>query len=144
MKAGLHLLNSTLTASYLILLAGDVCKNPGPVIQDSKFSDFPTIKIKVRGLAIAHLNICSLYGKLDQLKFVINKSFGILTISETWLESSIVDQELYLSGYSCIRRDREGKTGGSVAIYCSDGLTYSVHQDLNNANEFLWIQVNRH
>ena len=46
-----------------------------------------------------------------------NKGPDIWTFSETWLSNSIQDEEIHVPGYNCVRRDREGKQGGGVAIY---------------------------
>ena len=104
----------------------------------------PPVKIKSRGLKIAHLNIRSLLGKLDQLKLLMSsKPFDILTLSETWLCKDILDSELELPGYTCTRMDRSNKRGGGVIIYCKDGLVFSTKDNLKSPNEALWIQVNR-
>lgn len=70
---------SSLFASSLILLAGDVCPQPGPASQPHL--DFPTVTIKAKGFVIGYLNFCSLREKLDQLKLITNntKTFDILT-----------------------------------------------------------------
>ena len=45
--------------------------------------------------------------------------------------------------YNCVRRDREGKQGGGVAIYCRESLNFTEQEDLMNANESVWIKINR-
>ncbi len=67
----------------------------------------------VKGMKIAHLNIRSLYHKLDFVK--ISESFDILGISESWLHGDIDDGELNISGYhNIIRNDRVAdRYGGS-------------------------------
>lgn len=62
----------------------------------------------------AHLNISSLFLKFNTLKHILAKElFDILSLSETWLNSSIPDNQIDISG---IRKDR-GTLGGGVAIY---------------------------
>ena len=91
--------------------------------------------IKARGLFIAHLNVRSLLGKLDELKFLIQsnlKSFDVLTLSETWLNTSISDAEIQISGYTCIRKDRPAvKCGGGTLAYMRNGLPFRICNDLN-------------
>jgi hypothetical protein len=47
---------------------------------------------KNRGLKIAHLNVCSLRNKIDQIRLEVLSvnSLDILTLSETWLDSTIL------------------------------------------------------
>ena len=60
---------------------------------------------------------------MDILKLLVNeKPIDILTISETWLKPSILNNEFYLEGYSCVRRDRLYKKGGGLIIYVRDGF----------------------
>ena len=97
--AGLYIIKISFAASYLVLLAGDVSPNPGPV------SDFHNVGFsKTRGLKLAHLNVRSLVNKIDHddIRYFINKNpFDIFTITESWLNSSISDSEVSLSGYTC-------------------------------------------
>ena len=67
-------------ALALIALAGDIETNPG-------YQKFDDIK-STRGLKIAHLNIRSLANKTDSLRLqgITNKTFDVLTLSETWLD----------------------------------------------------------
>ena len=104
----------------LIVLSGDVEPNPG-------FKCLADIK-KMRGLKIVHLNICSLHNKIDSLRLELQGSaIDIMTLSETWLNPTIQDMEIQLTGYTCVRRNREGhKTGGGVIIYIRDGLPFVV------------------
>lgn len=89
-----------------------------------------------RGLSIAHLNVRSLFGKLDELKLLLStnaKNFDILTLSESWLNASISEAEIQIPGYSCIRKDRSGnKRGGGTVAYIRDGLPFRIRNDLNN------------
>ena len=42
------------------------------------------------------------------------------------------DDEILMPGYSCVRRDRQRKAGGGVAIYCRASINFTVREDLNN------------
>lgn len=77
---------------------------------------------KIKGLKIIHLNIRSLVRKIDLLRVWVdlNKP-DIITLSETWLNSSVSDNEINLSNYVIYRYDRCSR-GGGVAIYVSIGL----------------------
>ena len=76
-------------ALLLISLASDVSINPGPVAPPSlSVRDFT----RFRGLKVSHLNIRSVYPKLDSLKlWLLNQSLDVFTVSETWLKPSITD-----------------------------------------------------
>ena len=112
-RAGIKLLNASLYAYSLVLLAGDVSRNPGPtnISQDSQnFSDIGFLSN--RGLNIAHLNVRSVINKVDSLRLLLQSNpFDVLTISETWLTANISDAELIVQGYSFIRNDRKNKLG---------------------------------
>ena len=57
-----------------------------------------------------------------------NKTVDILTLSETWLDSTVEDSEIALPGFSCVRKDRTGLKEGysGVAIYVHEGLPYRM------------------
>ena len=64
---------------------------------------------------------------MDQVNLVMGgaKSFYILSFSETWLNDMVTSDEILMPGYSCVRRDRQRKAGGGVAIYCRDCINFS-------------------
>ena len=73
-------------------------------------------------MKIAHLNIRSLKCREHFVlvkKAVLDNKFGILTISETWLNSSVTDLEIEIPGYAICRIDRKVKNGGGVCAYVS-------------------------
>lgn len=92
----------------VIVLANDIEINPG-------YQTF------TRGLKLANLNIRSLANKTDSLHLegITNKTFDMLTLSKTWLNSSTSDAEIKLPGFVCTRLDHTGKKEGygRVAMY---------------------------
>ena len=76
------------------------------------------INISPKDLKVAHLNICSLRNKVEELR-VIQTIFGfdILSITETHLNSSDRDQDLHIDGLKFIRRDRPINAKAEVAFY---------------------------
>ena len=76
-----------------------------------------------KGLKIIHLNIRSLVPKMYLLRsWVAQHNPNIITLSETWLNSNISDNEIKLENYVLYRADR-GSRGGGVATYVSSNLT---------------------
>ena len=76
---------------------------------------------KLKGIKIVHLNVRSLFNKLDQVKESF-KNFDVIIISETWLGPSIPDAAIAIPGYNVVRQDRNhpgGKKGGGLCIYIS-------------------------
>ncbi len=67
----------------------DVCSNPGPTISPS-----------MKGMRFFHLNICSIRNKLDELSlFCDEHKPHVLSLNETWLDDSFLDNELAIPGY---------------------------------------------
>ena len=100
------------------MLSNDISTNPGP-------SDIIQELPKARGMKISHLNVRSLLPKLDDILILLkDRSFDIFAISETWLNASILDQELHIPGYSVIRQDRAVNQGGGTAAYIRDGIPF--------------------
>ena len=101
------------------------------------------INISPQDLKVAHLNICSLRNKVEELR-VLQTIFGfdILAITETHLNSSDRDQDLHIDGLKLIRRDRPKCKGGGCILYYSEHLKATHCKDLINDNlEAAWIQV---
>ena len=69
-------------------------------IQNRKFS-------KKKSLHILHLNINNLLPKIDKIRFIIKQTnAAIIGISESKLDSSILNREVDIVGYDAIRMDR--------------------------------------
>ena len=55
--------------------------------------------------------------KISEVKIIASKSkAAVISITETWLDSSVSDGEIHFDNYSVIRRDRNRHGGGSVYI----------------------------
>ena len=79
----------------------------------------------MKGLRIYHLNIHSLRNQLDELRLFCNEyKPQVLSLNETWLDENILDDELHLTGYNIIRRDRDS-FGGGVAVYIDEHLQFN-------------------
>lgn len=98
----------------------------------------------IKGFKIAHQNIRSIIGKIEELRLVISEvksSFHLLTFSETWANEEIFDSELEISGYQLFRRDR-GSKGGGLLVYARNDVEVVRRPDLESPTiESLWIEV---
>ena len=139
LRAGVRLLNTAMTASLVIMLAGDITSNPGP-------SNFNTNNFsRKRGFKFALLNARSIVNKIDEIRLLLrDKPFQVFAVSESWLDSSILDSEVSVPGYTLTRNDRKARQGGGTAIYVKDGIPFKYRVDLSSGNfETLWIEIAR-
>ena len=118
----------------------------GPGFIDSPMVT-PTIKLS-RGLKIAHLNVNRLLSKIHSLRDLLETHrFDVLTVSETWLTSNILNSEISIKGYHTARRDRSHSVksrGGGSLIYVRNGIQFTVKDSFSTTgSECLWIEVTR-
>ncbi|CAB4005080.1 Hypothetical predicted protein [Paramuricea clavata] len=97
---------------------------------------------------IAHLNICSLKKRehLIQIRLLMQENkFDVLAVSESWLTSSVRNEEVEIFGYSLSRLDWRGRSGGGVCAYIKSSLKKKVLRDLTEISESgfhqLWLQI---
>ena len=84
-------------------------------------------------ILMAHLNIRSLKNRdhLVQLQMLTSeKGFDVLATLESWLNSTVSNAEIEISGYKLFRQDRERKKGGSVCVYIRTSLKAKVLKEL--------------
>lgn len=98
-----------------------------------------------RGFKLAALNINKLTTHIDELRILLDDNpIDILAINETKLNDNVSDNEVYLSGYEIIRRDRTSNGGGGVCFYIRSGINYKIRSDLNIPDlENLCIEINK-
>ena len=100
-----------------------------------------------KNLNVAHLNIQSLnrnhHTQLKQLMSV--EDFDILTLSETWLNSTHTNASILIPGYRLIRQDRLGKRGGGICAYVRSSIKVMQMKDLSTISsrgfQQLWLQI---
>ena len=91
-------------------------------------------------LKIGCLNVRSLVHKVDQMQVFIDKhDFDILAINESWLDDTILDNEISLKSYIVLRNDRR-KKGGGVCFYIKSGIKFSK-LNMTTGIESLWISI---
>ena len=108
---------------YIILLSGDISLNPGP--NQTLLSNDIWDPFKKRGLHFLHLNVNSLLPKIDEVRYIAEKSnAAVIGTTETKLDDSVLDSEISINGYDIIRNDRNRK-GGGVACYIRQNICYN-------------------
>ena len=81
------------------------------------------------GVSVFYPNSRSLVNKIDQLELEIaTYQYDLMVFTETHLDSSILDSELFPSIYTVFRRDRaqNGRRDGGMLIAVQDALRASV------------------
>ena len=96
----------------------------------------------LKGIRFGHINIRSLFPKIDQLRLMlVSKALDILVVSETWLNDTYSDEELLIPGYHMERQDRILKRGGGLCIYLSDRFSYErIDTQSTTSLETLWLK----
>ena len=99
-------------------------------------------------LNIVHLNIRSLRNivHLTEVKELVKlKNIDVLTISESWLNSSVTNREIAIDDYKIHRLDRLHKKGGGVCAYIKKNIKATVLKDLSKVSvsnfHQLWINL---
>ena len=111
----------------LLLLNGDIEENPGPSHAELK---------------IFHLNINGLRNKVDELETEV-WDYDVVIITETKLNLNIENKNISLSGFQePIRKDRNDKQGGGVAVYFKLNMAVRRRSDLEtNSIENICIEI---
>ena len=120
-----------------MLKSWDIETNPGPD------------KSKKKSLSICHWNLNSMwvenFSKLTQISAFLNVyDFDIFCLSETFLDSSIADddQRLKIDGYDLHRCDHPSNSRrGGVCLYYKSHLSLVRRSDLTDLNECLVCEV---
>ena len=80
--------------------------------------------------------------KQDKLQTLLERrtTSHVMGPSETWLDESVADAEIDMTGFRVYRKDRN-RNGGGVAVYVFDDVKSVRRYDLEEGIEALWIQV---
>ena len=132
--------NYSLFMKYLILLAGDINLNPGPVHRDQVLSTNWEV-FKKRGLHFLHININSLLPKIDELREIAKESCAtVIGISESKLDNTVLDSEISIENYDLVRGDRN-RHGGGVACFIRSSICYNIKSNLSSDIENVFIDI---
>lgn len=81
----------------------------------------------LKGLQFVHINVRSLYHKVDSLKVdIFSKHVGVVGITETWLHNQIPDELIQVNDFHLIRNNRTRCRGGGTCLYVNDKLDFEV------------------
>ena len=107
-----------------------------------------TQHLKSSCFKLAHLNIRSLRNTahLIQIKeFILKTKAEVLTLSETWLNTTIMNAEISIVGYALYRQDRLNKRGGGVCAYIRNDIKVSKLKEISSVSENyfhqLWLKL---
>jgi exonuclease III len=73
---------------------------------------------------------------------VMANQFDIIALTETWLDSWILNHELLPIGYDIFRRDREGKRGGGVLLAIKEPIKTDQFNCASQSLEIVSVVVN--
>lgn len=133
--------NQTLHCALLII-AGDVATNPGP-IQTSNGSDLNRCRRKSK-LSVLYANARSIVNKTDKLCLEIeSRSHDIVVLTETHLDDSILDSEIFPANFIVFRNYRRhlGRYGGGVLIAVRNTLKAHRRDDIACQSELLFADI---
>lgn len=76
------------------------------------------------------LNVHRLYNKHDSARELLYKSsLHVLAITESWLTQDVSESEIYIDGYTVVRKDRVSTRklqGGGIILYIKNSINYTV------------------
>ena len=142
-----RLQSNTVEADYRPLLdnkAMNECRNHTEDHNDEYLQDLVhKLTTNTKHLKIAHLNVRGLRKKVDELRILLKLCrFDVFGVTETHLNSEIIDGEIDIEDYNLIRRDRLGRQGGGCVIYYSKSLKAIHRPDLEDEQvEGICMQV---
>ena len=96
--------------------------------------------------SVIHANIHSVTTKLDELQAVvsINKSY-IVCLTETWLNSNILNFACNLTDFTCYRNDQQSAMDGGVCVYVRTIHPCIRLQDFEDTEiESIWLKIRPH
>ena len=131
--------NHFLYLKLILLLSEDVNLSPGPIQNDRLKENWKSFRS--RGIHFMHLNIISLLPKIDELtRNGKNIKPTVIGITETKIDNSISDLEIFIGGYCVIRRDQKRKGGGEVCNV-TNRICSNTKNCISNEIENIFIKL---
>ena len=101
--------------------------------------------LRCRGMKLLHQKINGLYSKIDQLRAMFEgtkKNIHILGITESHANKHLLDDQVSVTDYSLVRKDRESGQEGGVCCYIRNDINWQRRTDLEiDGIECLWIEI---
>ena len=96
---------------------------------------------KARGFHFIHININSLFTKIEELCRIAGQSnAAAIGISESKLDNSIFDLEIEIDGYNILHFNRN-RQGGWVACYVRNDLSFTKRNYFPHDTETIFIEI---
>lgn len=100
-------------------------------------------------LNVAHVNICSLYPKINYIKNILStKKIQVFCVSETWLSNLHTYKMTSIMGFNTIRHDRKrlginGKTYGGICMFTRQDYRFKIISKSGEDSliEFLFVEI---
>ena len=128
--------------SEILLLSGDISLNLGSP-HNSPIDGLSWNVFDKNGLHFLEINGNNLLSKIEKIRFIVKKSKAtVIGISETKLDRTIFDAEIYIEGYSIVRcdRDRKGRGVGCYITCCMlHDVSYSTKNILSKKIEIIFV-----
>ena len=88
-------------------------------------------------------NARSINNKINEIEVELKcNNIQVALITETWLNENIPSQAIEISGYTSIRKDRQGRRGGGILLYLKDNIPYTRYLNLeDDEQETVWITI---
>ena len=134
---------SILFVLLLLFRCGDIEMNPGPLGDD-------TIAIESNAdsiidsffnntfCKIIHLNVLSLLTCHEQISVEFN-DYDIIALSKTFLNDTVTDDDIFISGYDKVFRMDRNRHGGGVCVYVKYAERCVDFEDCRL--ECIWLKV---
>ena len=124
--------------------SGDINPNPGPVNSSAANPEPRQDGFNLRGLHTFYANARSIVNKLDLLELEMSqRNYDLIVLTETHLDHSILDSEIFPSHYTVFRKDRttNGRHGGGVLIAVRDCIPATLRVTHQCESELLFIDL---
>ena len=144
---GLKFLSSfelLIVLSLVLIRCGDVELNPGPELDSdsssSTASGFSDLELKNK-FSVVHYNVQSILNKVDIIQSELQQ-FDVISLTETWLDNTISDDEIIFNGFNLFRRDQVNDRHGGVCVFVKRELYAKRRIDLELQNtECIWVEI---
>ena len=84
-----------------------------------------------KGMHFMHLSINSLLPKICELRLLAHKLEPfVIGVTESKLDNTVLDGEIFIEGYKIIRSDRN-RRGGGVACYIRNDVYFNRRNDFS-------------